>query len=174
MLNTTLLIDSTTVMPKEFIEEYDVRVIPVPIYAEGKEYRDGVDITPEEFYAMLEISKARPSTAVPGIGEFSTFYNRLLETHAKIVYPTPTSRLTEVLNVAVQGAKQVEGANVVVIDPPAELQGELYAVHSDNPRAGDRLAEIGRLPAPSIAVMNTHHGGWVNKIGQERSTPARF
>jgi hypothetical protein len=81
---------------------------------------------------------------------------------------------TKFNNVAVQGAKQVEGANVVVIDPPAELQEELYAVHSDNPRAGDRLAEIGRLPAPSIAVMNTHHGGWVNEIGQERSTPARF
>ena len=157
MLDTTLLIDSTTVVPKEFVEEYDVTVIPVPIHAEGKEYRDGVDITPEEFYAMLERSKERPSTAVPGIGEVSSFYDRLLKTYTKIVYPTPTSRLTGVFNAAVQGATQVKDARVVVIDPPEELEEELYAVHSDDPRLEDRLVDIGRLTDPIIAVMNTDY-----------------
>ena len=155
MLDTTLLIDSTTVMPKEFIEEYGVTVIHVPIHAEGKEYRDGVDITPEEFYSILETSKGRPSTAVPGLGEFLSFYNDLLAKYSKIVYPTPSSRLTGVFNAAVQSAKQVEGAKVVAIDPPEELGEELYAVHSDDPQLEDRLAEIGRLTAPIIAVMNT-------------------
>lgn len=155
-MDTTLLIDSTTVMPKKFIEEYGVTVIPVPIHADGKEYRDGVDITPEEFYAILETSKVRPSTAVPGIGEFSSFYNSLLETYTKIVYPTPSSRLSGVFNVAVQGAKQVEAAQVIVIDPHEEFFEEgLHAVHSSDPRLEDRLAEIGRLTEPIIVVMNT-------------------
>ena len=121
-MDTTLLIDSTTVMPKELIEEHGVTVIHVPVYAEGKEYRDGVDITPEEFYSILETStsRSRPSTAVPGLGEFLSFYNGLLEEHSKIVYPTPSSRLTGVFNAAVQSARQVEGAQVVAIDPPGE------------------------------------------------------
>ena len=151
-----MLIDSTTVMPKELIEEYGVTVIHVPIHADGKEYRDGVDITPEEFYSILETSKGRPSTAVPGIGEFSSFYNSLLERYTKIVYPTPSSRLSGVFNAAVQGAKQVEGAQVVAVDPPEEFFEEgLHAVHSSDPRLEDRLAEIGKLPVPIIAVMNT-------------------
>jgi len=137
------------------IEEYGVTVIHVPIHADGKEYRDGVDITPEEFYSILETSKGRPSTAVPGIGEFSSFYNRLLETYTKIVYPTPSSRLSGVFNAAVQGAKQVEGAQVVAVDPPEELEEGLYTVHSDDPQLEDRLVEIGRLTAPIIVVMNT-------------------
>jgi len=156
-LDTTLLIDSTTVMPKELIEEYGVTVIPVPIHAEGKEYRDGVDITPEEFYSILETSKGRPSTAVPGLGEFLSFYNGLLAKYPKIVYPTPSSRLTGVFNAAVQSARQVEGAQVIAIDPHEEEFSEegLYAVHSSDPRLEDRLAEIGRLTEPVIAVMNT-------------------
>jgi fatty acid-binding protein DegV len=155
MLDTTVLIDSTTVIPRKFIEEHGVTVIPVPIYAGGKEYRDGVTITPEELYAILETSKGRPSTAVPGLGEFLSFYNDLLKTYPKIVYLAPSSRLTGVFNAAVQSAKQVEDARVIAIDPPKELEEGLYAVHSDDPRLEDKLAEIGRLTDPIVVVMNT-------------------
>jgi len=154
-LDTTLLIDSTTVVPKKFIEEYSVTVIPVPIHAGGKEYRDGVDITSEELYALLETSKSRPSTAVPGLGEFLSFYNDLLETYPKIVYIAPSARLTGVFNAAVQSAKQVEDARIVAIDPPEELGDESYTVHSDDPLLENKLAEIGRLTAPIIVVMNS-------------------
>jgi fatty acid-binding protein DegV len=154
-LNTALLIDSTTVMPEKFIEGYGVTVIPVPIHAGGKEYRDGVDITPEELYTLLETSESRPTTAVPGLGEFLSFYNGLLETYSKIVYLAPSARLTGVFNAAVQSAKQVEGARVVAIDSPQELGDELYSVHSDDPLLENKLAEIGMLPAPIIVVMNT-------------------
>jgi fatty acid-binding protein DegV len=154
-LNTALLIDSTTIMPQKFIEEYGVTVIPVPIHAGGKEYRDGVNITPEELYALLETSKSRPTTAVPGLGEFLSFYNDLLETCPKIVYLAPSARLTGVFNAAVQSAKQVEDARVVAIDPPEELEDGLYSVHSNDPLLENKLAEIGRLAAPIIVVMNT-------------------
>ncbi|MBC8263365.1 MAG: DegV family protein [Anaerolineales bacterium] len=155
MLDITLLMDSTTVIPKKLIEEYGVTVIPVPIHAGGKEYRDGVDITPEELYVLLETAKDRPSTAVPGLGEFLSFYNDLLETYQKIVYLAPSSRLTGVFNAAVQSAKQVEDARIVAVDPPEELGDELYTVHSDDPLLENKLAEIGRLTAPVIVVMNT-------------------
>ncbi len=154
-MNTALLIDSTTVIPKALIEEHGVTVIPVPIHAGGKEYRDGVDITPEELYALLETSKSRPSTAVPGLGEFLSFYNDLLETCPKIVYLAPSARLSGVFNATVQSAKQIEDAKIVAIDPPEELGEGLYTVHSDDPLLENKLAEIGRLPAPIIVVMNT-------------------
>ena len=154
-MDTALLMDSTTVIPKALIEEHGVTVIPVPIHVGGREYRDGVDITSEELYALLETSKSRPSTAVPGLGEFLSFYNDLLETCPKIVYLAPSARLSGVFNAAVQSAKQVEDAKIVAIDPPEELGEGLYTVHSDDPLLENKLAEIGRLPAPIIVVMNT-------------------
>lgn len=155
MADTALLIDSTTVMPKELIEERDVTVIPVPIYAGGKEYRDGVDITAEEFHFMLETLKERPSTAVPGLGELASYYERLLQRHKNVVYPIPSLRLSGLVNAAVQAAKQVEDAKIVVIDPPEEWEEGLYAIRSRDPRTEDQLTEISELPAPVIAIMNT-------------------
>ena len=37
-------------MPQEFVERYNIRVVPTILVFEGKEYRDGVDITRAEFY----------------------------------------------------------------------------------------------------------------------------
>jgi len=155
MSDTTLLIDSTTVMPRVLIEARGVTVIPVPIVVDGKEYREGITITPEEFHFALETSKHRPSTAVPGIGEFTSYYDQLLERHRNIVYPTPSSLLTGVFNSAVQGAAQVGGAKVIVVDPPEGAGDRFFTVRSQDPEMGARLAEIQEWTVPTIVVMNT-------------------
>jgi len=168
MIETALLIDSTTTIPPTLIKEYGVTVIPVPIHAAGREYRDGVDLTAEEFCALLEASKDRPSTAVPGLGEFASFYQQLLQTHKNILYPVPSPRLTGIFNAAVQAASQVEGARVVALDPPEEWEGEWYVVHSDDPQLKARLAEINRWHDPVIAVMNTNYvSGAAGLVGME-------
>jgi len=155
MTDTTLLIDSTTVMPKALTEERGVTVIPVPINVDGKEYREGITITPEQFHRAMETSKQRPSTAVPGIGEFTSYYDRLLERHKNIVYPTPSSLLSGVFNSAAQGASQVEGAKVVLVDPLEGVGERFFAVDSQDPEMGARLAEIAKWTEPTIVVMNS-------------------
>jgi fatty acid-binding protein DegV len=104
---------------------------------------------------MLETLKQRPSTAVPGLGELASYYERLLQRHENVVYPIPSYRLSGLLNAAVQAAKQVEDAKIVVIDPPEEWEEGLYAVRSKDPRIEDQLMKISGLSAPVIAVMNT-------------------
>ena len=155
MSDTTILIDSTTVIPPTWSSEYGVTIIPVPIHAGGKEYRDGVDITAEQFVSLLETSKARPSTAVPGLGEFMSFYERLLQQHRNIIYPVPSTKLTGLFNAAIQAAKQINDARILAIDPPGEWEEEVYAVDSSDLGSGDRLAEIRSWDGPVITVMNT-------------------
>ena len=46
--------DSTADIPKELCEQYNISVLPLSILAEGKEYLDGIDISPEEFYKILD------------------------------------------------------------------------------------------------------------------------
>lgn len=154
-METTLLIDSTTTMPEDLIRQYGVTVIPVPIQVGSREYRDGVDLTAEKFCALLETARERPSTAVPGLGEYISFYQELLQGYKNIVYPAPSHKLTGIFNAAVQSAQQIEGATVVVVDPPEEWAGELYAVHSDDPQLRERLAGASKRSAPVITVVNT-------------------
>ncbi len=155
MPDTALLIDSTTVLPEGYVEQHGVTVIPVPIYFGGREYRDGVDITEEQFLSLLETLAERPSTAVPGLGEFMSYYERLLQEHENVVYLVPSLRLSGLFDAAIQAAEQVPGASIVAVDPPEDWQKEVCAVRSSDPRLGDQLAAIRGLTPPVISVVNT-------------------
>lgn len=53
--------DSTADIPRRFCEELDISVLPLTVITEdGKEYRDGVDITPVEFYRVIDGSTKLP------------------------------------------------------------------------------------------------------------------
>jgi fatty acid-binding protein DegV len=150
-----LFIDSTTVLPESWIREHDVTVLPVPIWAGGREYRDGIDITDEGFMTLLETSKERPSTAVPAIGEFASWFEKLLQTHDVVIYPVASARLSGLLNAAVQAAKEIAGAQVVVLDGPQTTEQGLYAINSTDADLEDRLARLRTLGPPLIVVMDT-------------------
>jgi len=155
MAETGILLDSTTVLPPGYVDKPDVTVIAVPIYAGGKEYRDGINLTEEQFIHLLETLPQRPSTAVPGLGEFVSWYERVLQNHRHVVYPIASRHLSGLFNAAVQAAKSVPGARVVVIDPAEGTDEELLVVRSLDPHLDDQLAQVGQLAAPTIVVMNT-------------------
>ncbi|MGM9662781.1 MAG: DegV family protein [Oscillospiraceae bacterium] len=60
MAKIRIATDSTADIPRELCEELDITVLPLTILSEGKEYRDGVDITPEEFYGILDTAETLP------------------------------------------------------------------------------------------------------------------
>jgi len=155
MSDIAMLIDSTTVIPPAWDRDYGVTVIPVPIHAGGKEYRDGVDISDEQFIALLESSKDRPSTAVPGLGEFASFYERLLQQHRNIIYPVPSAKLSGLFNAAVQAAKQIHDARVIAVDPSGDWDEKVYALDCNDAEGGDRLAEVRSWDESVITVVNT-------------------
>jgi DegV family protein with EDD domain len=69
--------DSTSCISPEEAKQLGVHVIPVSIIMDETIYKDGVDITPDEFYKKLEDSKELPKTSQPTPGEFTDFYEVL-------------------------------------------------------------------------------------------------
>lgn len=55
--------DSTADIPKNLQNELDITVLPLTIICEDREYSDGVDIAPLEFYKILESSEKIPGTS---------------------------------------------------------------------------------------------------------------
>ena len=45
-----IISDSTCDLSKDLLEKYDIAILPLHILLGETEYRDGVDITPEEIY----------------------------------------------------------------------------------------------------------------------------
>lgn len=56
--------DSTADIPKSFCEELNISVLPLTILVDEKEYRDGVDISPAEFYKIIDASKKLPVSSI--------------------------------------------------------------------------------------------------------------
>ena len=46
--------DSTCDLPREFIERYDIGVLPLYIIRDGVSLRDGIEITAEDMYEYTE------------------------------------------------------------------------------------------------------------------------
>ncbi|MED1862997.1 DegV family protein [Fictibacillus nanhaiensis] len=77
MARIAWITDSTSCITQEEAKELGIHIIPVSVIMEDKIYKDGVDITPDEFYAKLETVSELPKTSQPTVGEFSDFYEVL-------------------------------------------------------------------------------------------------
>ena len=138
MTKIRIATDSTADIPKVLCEELDITVLPLTILAEGKEYRDGVDITPEEFYDVLERAETMPVSAQVS----SHLYLSLFEESWKAGY---TDLIQITLNSKGSGTYQ---AAVLSRDlffeehPEAEQQMQIHIIDSGTYSMGYGLAVI--------------------------------
>lgn len=45
--------DSIACIPRDLLDRYRIGVIPLNFYANGKVYKDGIDVTPSEAYKLF-------------------------------------------------------------------------------------------------------------------------
>lgn len=64
-------------LPPEQVAELDIHVVPLIVTLEGKSYREGVDIQPDEFYRLLAATDSLPITSQPSAGDFAETYRQL-------------------------------------------------------------------------------------------------
>jgi DegV family protein with EDD domain len=103
-------------LPPEQVAELDIHIVPLIVTLEGKSYREGVDIKPEEFYRLLAETDSLPITSQPSAGEFAETYRRLAVTDSDILSIHMTSGLSGTFDAAQAGAKMVPEAKVTHVD----------------------------------------------------------
>ncbi|NIV32728.1 MAG: DegV family EDD domain-containing protein [Anaerolineae bacterium] len=103
-------------LPQEQLAELNIHVVPLVVTLDGKSYREGVDIQPEEFYRLLAETESLPVTSQPSAGDFAETYRRLAATDPEILSIHMTSGLSGTFNSAQTGASMVPEANVTLVD----------------------------------------------------------
>jgi fatty acid kinase fatty acid binding subunit len=112
-----IVTDSTCDLPYEVTQAQRISVVPLVINADGRSYRDGVDISRQEFYERLPHFKSSPTTSAPGIGVFRESYDRLAAEGAREILSIHiASSLSAVVNSARLAAHEVTAAKVTVLD----------------------------------------------------------
>ena len=113
-----IVTDSGTdlLLPTEQMEGLDVHIVPLVVTLEGRSYREGVDIQPDEFYKLLAATDSLPLTSQPSAGDFAEIYRRLAANDPDILSIHISSGLSGTVNSARAGAALVPEANVTVVD----------------------------------------------------------
>lgn len=116
MNKVKVLTDSTAYMPSSLIEEYEISVIPLTLIWGEETFRDGVDITPAEFYQRLQESETLPSTSQPSVAAFKSTFKSILEEGQDVLGILISSEISGTIESALQAKNELERDNIVIID----------------------------------------------------------
>ncbi|MGC9356896.1 MAG: DegV family protein [Anaerolineae bacterium] len=112
-----IVTDSTCDLPPSLINKHRITVIPVYINVGEESYKDGIDLSREEFYARLPNYPEQPKTASPSASAFKSVYEQLTEEGATAILSIHVAAsLSGILNAARLGAQTAEAASVVTFD----------------------------------------------------------
>ncbi len=135
-----IVTDSSANIPTELMQELDIHVIPVWLIWDEVNYKDGVDIQPDAFYARLKTSKTLPTTSQPSTSEFETFFRELGKKYDTIVAPLVSSKMSGTVECAQAAVEKITDLSIHVVDT---LVGSM--AHGLVVLAAARAAASGRL-----------------------------
>ncbi|HEY3315187.1 MAG TPA: DegV family protein [Bacillota bacterium] len=142
---TTILCDSCCDLPRGLLEARKIKLIPLTVIFDTEEYKDGVDISPPEFYARVRRDGAIPHTSQITVPEYSDFFGRAVAEDGEAVYIGLSSGLSGSLNnaVAAAGLPELNGRVRVVDSLGASVGlGLIVLKAADLAEAGSSAAEI--------------------------------
>lgn len=110
-----ILVDSGCDVPREYREKYGMYLAPLTVIYKDAEYRDGVDITPEQVYERF--SQEIPSTSLPSPATIDALFKQIkADGYDKVVAITISSGLSSTYEVVSSFGPNPEGLEVVYID----------------------------------------------------------
>ena len=99
--------DSTCDLPLEITEKYNIKIMPLGITIDGKSYRDGIDISPDDIYSFYRTKGVLPKTSAVSPAEyFSTFENYTKQGYA-VVHISLSSKISSTYQNAVLAASEL-------------------------------------------------------------------
>lgn len=101
-MTVRVVTDSVADLPAQVVRELGITIIPLVVRFGTKLYRDGVDLTADDFYRLLATSNILPVTSVPPPAEFALVYDALAEETDEILAIIVSSRLSGTYEVARQ------------------------------------------------------------------------
>jgi DegV family protein with EDD domain len=145
-----IVTDSVADIPAGVVAELGISIIPVMLHFGEETFRDGIDITTDQFFQKLVSSNVMPTTSVPSMDMFARTFAKLAEETDEILVIMLSSKLSGLYNVAVQSAALVDGdVRIEVIDSECAVMAQGFVVI--------RAAQAARDGASMDEIIETVH-----------------
>ncbi|MEO7118395.1 MAG: DegV family protein [Candidatus Limnocylindrales bacterium] len=146
MAKVAIVTDSAAEIPHDVAAAAGITVVPLIVSFGADEFRAGVDLSMDDFYARLTAPGAPfPKTAACGPGDFQAAFERLLDGGAEaVVCVTVGSRLSATHRSAELARDAMAGRAVYVVDSDSACMGEglLALFAAESAARGDRAEDI--------------------------------
>jgi DegV family protein with EDD domain len=115
---TAILTDSIADLPQEFIEKYQIHVIPLNLIIEDSPYLDKLTIKPNKFYSMIDNLKEYPTSSQPTIKSVENVFSFLTSHYESIITIIVSKEMSGTFNVVQKVAEKFiqEGKKITVIN----------------------------------------------------------
>lgn len=176
-----IVTDSTCDLPAELVREYNITVVPLFIHINGETYRDGVDITSEEFHRRLNnwpSNQPLPTTSHPHSETFENIYKRILKEGDYIISIHHSAKLGGTYQAALEARNAIlaPSTQIAVIDSLSASfgLGIIVLETAKRIRQGMRLPEL--VSVVNRMIFQTHvifftetmqylqHGGRISRV----------
>lgn len=109
-----IITDSTAYIPDELTQKHNITVLPLEVIWGDETFKDGVDISPSEFYTRLETAKVMPSTSQVTIPYMQSAFERLVAEDYEVLGMFISEKLSGTNNSAVQGRAAMQNGQELV------------------------------------------------------------
>ncbi len=120
-----IVTDSVSDILPAIASELGITVVPLNVVFGNEIYRDGIDLTTNEFYRKLEQSQVLPTTSTPPLQYFIELYEKLAEETDGILVITISRKLSATGEAALKAVEVMEKkCRVEVIDSQWAMMAE--------------------------------------------------
>ncbi len=171
-----LVTDSTSDISPSDAQTLGVHVVPLTVRFGDEQYRDGVDIDADQFYAKLEHSAVHPTTSQPSPDAFATLYRTLLaDPGDEVVGLHISAKLSGTLQSAALAAQDFDPSRIHLVDTESVSGGLQLLVRAalEDIKAGDSAATVAekstrrRGKVTILVLLDTltylHRGGRIGR-----------
>jgi DegV family protein with EDD domain len=141
-----IVTDSTSDVPADLREKYDIRVVPISIQFNQETYQENVDIDRPTFFQKLE--ECMPTSSQPSPGQFKEVFEELAGQGHSILTTTVTSKHSGTYESAILAKSMLPDADIEVFDSLSLSIGTGFQT-----LAAARAVEEGKTMAEIIPLL---------------------
>ncbi len=163
--------DSTCDLSPELLEKYNIRLMPMVITLNDKEFQDGIDITQDRLYEYIEQTGKLPKTAARSSYEYKEHFEKMLEECDHVFHFSISFKISSTGNNSLVASEEIGTDKVTVIDTKSLSTGSGLLILSCAEKINEGkdidiikselLSEVDKIQASFLidTLKNLHKGG---------------
>ena len=153
-MSVKIIADSTCDLSPELLKKYNISIVPLHIVLGELEYKDGLEISPDEIYEWSNTKKEAPKTSAASISDAIDIFDKNLKDYDEIVCFSISGQMSTTVNVLRMAAEELEA------------EDRIHIIDSENLSTGGGLLVI---EASIMASEGKNATEIVEKIEQLKS-----